>query len=545
MRSKAFVASGLALAIITGIAWADDDRDVDTQPGRDASLPASIQEIMDQPRYKDATWSLLVVDVDTGETFYSLNPDEMSLTGSTRKLFSVGMALESLGADHRVKTPVHRMGKVNAVGELDGNLVLVGAGDLTFGGRRIDANTVQYTDFDHNDANNLGTAILTPQDPLFALDELARQVRASGITSVSGDVVIDDRLFDTYRVPNGNLLITPVLLNENMVDVRATPTEAGRPAAVEHRPATAAFDVESTVETTAVGTEASLELSGNGRIQCLGSPACSGTVAGNIPVDYRAPLSGDGSFVGTFRVEDPNAFMRTAFIEALRRHSVAVAAPAVAENPTELLPPKAAYPRRTRVARFVSPPYAQDARLILKVSLNLGANLSLSLLGLEEGATTVADALAVEREILIENFGIDGAQFDFPTNGSGTPDSRAAPRALVDLLIAMHGTDVADVYKTALPIMGVDGSLATTGLDLSGRGRVFAKPGTTIAPGEDGETLELKAQNLAGYIESKGGRTLAYVLMVNDAGVVQEIETDVSAVITDEARISNIIYETL
>lgn len=247
MRSKAFVASGLALAIITGVAWADDDRDVDTQPGRDASLPASIQEIMDQPRYKDATWSLLVVDVDTGETFYSLNPDEMSLTGSTRKLFSVGMALESLGGDHRVKTPVHRMGKVNAVGELDGNLVLVGAGDLTFGGRRIDGNTVQYTDFDHNDANNLGTAILTPQDPLFALDELARQVRASGITSVSGDVVIDDRLFDTYRVPNGNLLITPVLLNENMVDVRATPTEAGRPAAVEHRPATAAFDVESTV----------------------------------------------------------------------------------------------------------------------------------------------------------------------------------------------------------------------------------------------------------------------------------------------------------
>lgn len=74
---------------------------------------------------------------------------------------------------------------------------------------------------------------------------------------------------------------------------------------------------------------------------------------------------------------------------------------------------------------------------------------------------------------------------------------------------------------------------------------MFAKPGTTIAPGEDGETLELKAQNLAGYIESKGGRTLAYALMVNDAGVVQEIETDVSAVITDEARISNIIYETL
>ena len=181
----------------------------------------------------------------------------------------------------------------------------------------------------------------------------------------------------------------------------------------------------------------------------------------------------------------------------------------------------------------------------MKVSLNLGANLSLSLLGLHEGATTIAGALQAERSILVEQFGIDGAQFDFPTNGSGTPDSEAAPRALVDLLIAMHGTDVADIYQHALPIMGVDGSLATTGVDLPGRGHVFAKTGTTISPGDDGETIELKAQNLAGYIESRQGRTLAYALMVNDAGEVRDIESDVSAVITDEARISNIIYETL
>lgn len=153
----------------------------------------------------------MVTDVETGETFYSLNPDEMSFTGSTRKLFSVGMALDSRGADHREETPVYRLGEVGTDGRLDGDLALVGAGDLTFGGRRIDADTVEVTDFDHNDANNLGTAILTPQDPPYALAELARQVSASGITSVSGDDVVGDRLFEPYRVPNGNLLVTPVM----------------------------------------------------------------------------------------------------------------------------------------------------------------------------------------------------------------------------------------------------------------------------------------------------------------------------------------------
>ena len=71
---------------------------------------------MDQPRYADATWSLLVTDVESGESFYELDADRMSFTGSTRKLFSVGMALRELGADHRIdKTRVpprlHRRGR--------------------------------------------------------------------------------------------------------------------------------------------------------------------------------------------------------------------------------------------------------------------------------------------------------------------------------------------------------------------------------------------------------------------------------------------------
>jgi D-alanyl-D-alanine carboxypeptidase/D-alanyl-D-alanine-endopeptidase (penicillin-binding protein 4) len=513
--------------------------------GAVTDVPESIREIMAKPRYEGASWSLLVTDVETGETFYSLNPDRMSFTGSTRKLFSVGMALDTLGAGHREETPVYRLGEVGADGTLRGDLALVGGGDLTFGGRRLDADTVESTHFDHNDANQLGTAELTPQDPLYALDDLARQVRESGIESVSGDVVVDDRLFAPYRVPNGKLLITPVLLNENMVDTIVTPTEPGSTAALEYRPETRAFAVENEAETTARGAKASLELSGGGLIRCIGSRGCTGTVSGDIPAGYAAPLSGDETFVGTFRVEEPNAFMRTAFIEALARNGVVVNAPAVAENPTELLPARGAYTPGTRVASFVSPPYAQFARLILKVSLNLGANLSLSLFGLDRGERTIDGALVAEREALIDGFGLDGDQFDFPTNGSGTPDSRAAPRALVDLLVGMHETDVAEVYLDALPILGVDGSLATTGADLPAKGHVFAKTGTTIAPGEDGETLELKAQNLAGYIETRSGRLVAYALMVNDAGALEDFEADISGVIADEARISSVIYETL
>lgn len=561
MRTTAMIAGALTFGLLAAACGDDDDTTsgataagagasggtISAPSGTDddVALPASIQEIMDQPRYDAATWSLLVADVETGETLYSLNPDEMSFTGSIRKLFSVGMALDTLGADHRRETPVHRLGEVGSDGTLDGDLALVGAGDLTFGGRRIDADTVEITTFDHNDANNLGTAILTPQDPLYALDELARQVSAAGITAVSGDVVVDDRLFEPYRVPNGNLLVTPVMLNENRVDLTVAPTEPGDPATVEHRPQTAAVTVDASVQTTGAGTTSSVELADDGLVECAGTPDCAATVSGDIPVDYTAPLSGTSELVRTLRVEEPNAFMRTAFIEALARNGVTVAAPAVGENPDALLPARGDYPAATRVANYVSAPYAQDARLVLKVSLNLGANLSLSLFGLQQGELTISGALAAERRTLIDDFGLDGEQFDFPTNGSGTPDSRAAPRALVDLLIEMQQTDVADVYRDALPVMGVDGSLATAGVDLPGRAHVFAKTGTTIGPGADGATPEIIAQNLAGYIETAGGRLVAYALMVNDAGAIEDFEADIVAVIDDEAEISSLIYETL
>ena len=190
----------------------------------------------------------------------------------------------------------------------------------------------------------------------------------------------------------------------------------------------------------------------------------------------------------------------------------------------------------TQVAAYVSPPYAQEARLILKVSLNLGANLALMKHGLAHGARTVETALAAEREALVGDLGLDPAGFDFPTNGSGSPDSRATPRATVNLLAAMAASPVAAPYRAALPILGVDGSLAGTGTTLPARGHVLAKTGTTLGEGQ------LVAQNLAGYIDAKSGRRLAFALFLNDAGPVQAIE-DVTDVFEDEAVVTSAFWE--
>src|SRR5262249_56172924 len=99
--------------------------------------------------------------------------------GSVTKRYTGGTGLAELGPDFRFVTPVYRRGEVKD-GVLQGDLILVASGDLTFGGRRGKGGTTLYTDTDHTYANSgLMNSRLTDSDPLFALDDLSQHVSTS------------------------------------------------------------------------------------------------------------------------------------------------------------------------------------------------------------------------------------------------------------------------------------------------------------------------------------------------------------------------------
>ena len=500
----------------------------------DTEIPPDIEAVTEAPLYKGATWGIRAVPLDSDVPLIATGPDSLFFTGSVRKLFSVGLALDALGVDHRFRTPVHRSGDVLAEGVLDGDLVIVASGDLTLGGRDLPDGSVAFTSFDHTESNSLGSSILTAPDPLGGLRAMAAEVAASGITRVAGDVVVDDRLFEHFRVPNGNVLITPVIVNDNLVDVTILPTEPGQPAAVDWRPRSAAFTVRNEATTVAAGEAADITL------EVAADDPSVGIVKGTIPVGYVPPLPGVPTLVQTFTIADPSAYLRTVFIEALAEAGVAVDAAPTGPNPADRLSSPGNYGDETKVAEFVSPTYGQYARLILKVSHNLGANLSLMLFGLHEGAHTRDTALAAEWKALTGTLGLPGDGFDFPTNGSGSPDSRATPATVTGLLQAMQKTPVAETYFSALPILGVDGSLASIGVEPPNPqispaiGRVYAKTGTTMEPGT------LKAQVFAGYLDAESGRRLAYVVYVNNVSPIENI-AQVIGVFTDEGIISALL----
>jgi serine-type D-Ala-D-Ala carboxypeptidase/endopeptidase (penicillin-binding protein 4) len=204
-------------------------------------LGPKVSKIMDSSLYRYGEWGYLEVDPSDGRTVRALGPtNRLYIPGSSTKLFSISAALDDLGFDHRFKTPVYAQGEVKN-DTLSGNLVLVASGDLTMGGRTTPEGTVAYTPVDHTYANDVPGATLTPENPLAGLNEIARQVRKSGITLVDGNVIIDDRLFDPPPAgdpdPNLDPWPSPITINDNVIDVEISPGKVGEaPKVVKWRP---------------------------------------------------------------------------------------------------------------------------------------------------------------------------------------------------------------------------------------------------------------------------------------------------------------------
>lgn len=376
-------ASWLAFALVFAAGWGGADGGSSSQ-----SVPEEIRQVFNKPAYRNALWGLRVIDIDTGELIYDLNSGRPFLVGSVRKLFSIGLALDALGSDHTFRTAVHRQGMVDAAGVLTGDLILVASGDLAMGGRTNPDGTFAISRFDHNEANSLGNAELTSPDPLAGYNFLAAQVAAAGITRITGEVIIDDRLFEPFNF-RGEFDVRPIFVNDDVVDVIVN-NRGGKPS-VDWRPKSAAFGVQSNLVTGTPGSELELDLDPE-LPDCIGFEPCMGNVTGTLPVDFVPPLTGRFPLIRTFRIVEPSNYARTVFIEALDRAGISVAAPAVAPNPVRALPTRDSYVDATRVAELVSLPYKDYAKHIMKVSYNIGADLSLMLFGLTKGATTLAGA---------------------------------------------------------------------------------------------------------------------------------------------------------
>jgi serine-type D-Ala-D-Ala carboxypeptidase/endopeptidase (penicillin-binding protein 4) len=464
-------------------------------------LPARIEQIINGPDYKQSHWGVLVVDSQTGETVHAHNAERLFIPASVVKVFSVAAALALLGVDFRFETPVHARGE-RLGARLKGDLILVAQGDVTLGGRNGPrADVLVFRDHDHTYANGGPKSRLTDTDPLFGLKSLARQVVASGIREIQGDVLIDDRLFDRVQsTGSGPKAVSPTMVNDNVVDVIVTPAEKdGQLATVRMRPETAYVRMDASVRTVPKGVPTKLEVRSEGNERF--------SVRGQIAV-------GAGPRLCIYGVEDPAAYARALFIETLRREGVTVSANPLV-TPKAELPEKASYAKLERVALFRSAPFSEVAKVTLKVSHNLYASTLPLLMAARHGKRTLADGLRLQRKFLAEQ-GVDVSTISLGGGAGGAGADQVTPKAVVQLLRALAKRPDYKAFEAALPVLGVDGTLEDVGRNSPARGAVKAKTGTYFWYDALNGRYLLTSKSLAGTMTTARGRRLTFAIFVNN-----------------------------
>jgi D-alanyl-D-alanine carboxypeptidase/D-alanyl-D-alanine-endopeptidase (penicillin-binding protein 4) len=474
-------------------------------------LDARIDQIIGQPRYRHASFGIEVYSLDDNKVVYAKNAQQLFTPASTTKLVTEGTALELLGPNYRFDTRVYRTGPVDAQGTLHGDLVLVGSGDPNLSGRIRPDGTLTWENVDHCYDGSPETKAV-PGDPLLVIHELAHLIAARGIKRIEGRVLVDATLFPEGKRELGTgVVISPISVNDNLIDVTVTPgAKPGDPVSLHVSPESAYARFVNQI-VTGPGTALTSVDWGADQTQPDGSHVVA--ITGAVP-------AGAPSVLYSYRVPQPSRFAEMTLVQALRQDGVQ-AQFAPYNQTADFAKLSAGYVGENIVAEHLSPPLSQEIMVTLKVSQNLHASMTPYILGAVLGHA--------RRHILQAGFDLEraflaraGLELGGASQSDGAGGSEAAfftPDFMCHYLLYMWDQKDFPVFEHALPILGRDGTLYNIQVDSPAAGHVFAKTGTYFVEDRLNNNLMVTGKGLAGYMTSASGRRYIFALYANRVSI--------------------------
>jgi len=456
--------------------------------------------IMHRPEFKHARFGVEVYSLDDGKVLYSWNPDELFVPGSTTKILTIGTALELLGPDFRFHTKIFKTGPVHN-GTLHGDLVLVASGDPDLSNRIQPDGTLAFENEDHS-YDGFAAAAAVPGDPLAVIKELAAKVASGGIKRVQGRVLVDISLFpEGDRELGTGVVISPIVVNDNLVDVVVTPgAHEGGPALLSISPLTSYVHIRNNVTTVASAGKMDLQWKND-----VAAPngTHSVTLTGSIPLGVKPKLR-------TYQVPVPSKFAEAVLTECLQAAGVTVEAAVSKHSP---IPSQ--YTSENLVAEHLSPPLTEEAKVTLKVSQNLHASMFPAIVGAyrEKGTADPLQSGFDQERGMLEKADLD-LNAAVQSDGAGGA-ALFTPDFMVHFLLHLSKQPFGASFKKALPILGKDGTLFEIQVDSPAAGHVFAKTGTYASGNALTHGGVIDGKGLAGFIDTKEGRHLAFAAYIN------------------------------
>jgi D-alanyl-D-alanine carboxypeptidase/D-alanyl-D-alanine-endopeptidase (penicillin-binding protein 4) len=460
-----------------------------------ADLRTRISQVLDKPELAPAMVGIKVMSLETGRVLFEENASKLLRPASNMKLYTVAAGLDRLSPDFRFITSVYAPAKPDSNGVIKGDLTIYGRGDPSIAARFQSGNYFK------------------------GIDDLAARIAAAGVKRVEGDLVGDETYFTGPQYGSGwewedlqwyyGAEVSALTVNDNALDLFVKPgTQVGAPAVITTGPPDPLLRIVNRVVTGARGTKRDLNA-----YRALAGDVLE--ITGSIAVD-------DKGYTGGIGISRPALLFAYLLRASLSQHGVTVkgktrtidARPAagfvVQPQITPVVSPGSA---RVEIASMQSVPFSVIAAQTLKPSQNLYTEIILRTLGtvvpavlntLNIDRTSESDGLEVVKTFLREA-GVNPSSLVL-SDGSGlSRNDMITAEATIQLLTYMHRHRYASVFREALPIAGVDGTLRNRFKGTPAENNLRAKTGTLSS-----------ANSLSGYVRDAAGEELAFSIMVNN-----------------------------
>jgi PBP4 family serine-type D-alanyl-D-alanine carboxypeptidase len=473
---------------------------------RSQGLAQKIAEINARPEFVHAEFGVAAYDLDAKKMVFGFNAEQLFTPGSTTKLLTMGTALALLGPDYRFHTPVYRTGPISA-GVVKGDIVLVGRGDPNLSGRAV-GDTLGFSNEDHSYAGDGDSVSVAIGDPLAVMRELADQMASKGVKSIEGRVLVDISLFPQGERELGTgVTISPVILNDNVVDVHVSPgAKPGDLVHVKASPDLGMFKLVNELKTSAAHSPQAVRRT------------ITRDANGNVTVRINGSYAVDAKpFLMSVNVDDPAVYAARALVAALRDRGITVRGGASGSQ-KDIARLSAHYGDSTRIAEHASLPLSQEIKVTLKVSQNLHAStmpyIVGSLVGKATGRRAFQAGFDAEHDFLTKA-GLDLIAAGQGDGAGGAQSAFFSPDFMVHYLAYMATRPDTALFRTALPILGRDGTLWNIQRDSPAAGKVFAKTGTYGVYDPLNKRSIITGKGLAGYMTTSSGRRLSFAIYGN------------------------------